>query len=90
MLRALIAAALVLLALASTVGAGLELMAGLSNATLTIVRNLTLALIVSEFCGPHAVSILVAAYGLVMYLTEAAASFAARRSTLHEARLSNS
>jgi BASS family bile acid:Na+ symporter len=48
--------------------------------TLTVVRNLTLALIVSELSGQRAVAIIVAAYGLVMYLMAAAVTVAARRS----------
>ncbi len=48
--------------------------------TLTVVRNLTLALIVSELSRQRAVAIIVAAYGLVMYLMAAAVTVAARRS----------
>lgn len=51
-----------------------------ANATLSIVRNLTLALLVCEFAALRRVAILVAAYGLVMYVMAAALSLYARRS----------
>lgn len=48
-------------------------------ATLSIVRNLTLALLVSEARGAPAVTVVVAAYGLVMYAVAGAAAWAHRK-----------
>ncbi|MFO0560326.1 MAG: hypothetical protein U0269_20080 [Polyangiales bacterium] len=129
MLSALIGIALVALALVamSSLAALTAAVGALSgaprgaNAALTIVRNLTLALITttapprvgdtrrvvsgylprdcswrvflptglrsSELTAMRRVAILVAAYGLLMYLTAAAVSIAARRKDTHEASI---